>query len=185
MRKILFCIWSKWTICTLCWGGGQLSSDPAAEQLLLIYDLNAKAWWRGYCLKAVRNAKWSGWRENPGNKKKHRCIVGAWEKAGGSQPLHDHKAYVSSPPTLMDFSLELEHVMLCAHWLEGSNWTFSEFLPVGMRTILHILATKIPCAVLAQSHCLRAATEFLPFPSTGASPQAGGFALACAWTASS
>lgn len=160
--EILFCIWSKWTICTLCWGGGQLSSDPAAEQLLLIYDLNAKAWWRGYCLKAFCNAKWSGWRDSPGNKKKCRCIVGALEKARGSRSLRDHKMYIS--PAHMGFSVELENVMLCTHWLKGSNWTFSGFLPAGMRTILHVLAAKIPCAVLAQSHCLSGATEFLSFP---------------------
>lgn len=38
-------------------GGGQLSSDPAAGLLLLIY-FNTKERWRGYCLKAVCDAKW-------------------------------------------------------------------------------------------------------------------------------
>lgn len=46
---------SKWTICTLCWSEGQ-PGCPAAEQLLLIYGLNAKERWRHYCLKAVCNA---------------------------------------------------------------------------------------------------------------------------------
>lgn len=39
--------------------------QPAAELLLIIYALNAKAWWSSHSLKAGHCAKWNKWQKSP------------------------------------------------------------------------------------------------------------------------
>lgn len=78
-------------------GGGPLSSDPAAELLLLIYDLNAKEWWRSYCLKAVCNTKWNRWREGLGNKNKNTGAFGGLGREQGFPVIGQSPCTQSEP----------------------------------------------------------------------------------------
>lgn len=72
---------SKWTVCTLCWSGGQLCSAPAAEQLILIYDPDA-------CLKAVSNAQWNRWRQSPVTSRRAPVHCGSQGESQDSRSLH-------------------------------------------------------------------------------------------------
>lgn len=100
-------------------GWGQLSSDPAAEQLLLIYDLGCQLRWRGSCLKAVCNAEWSAWREGHGDKKKS---TGALQEPGTGMGAPGHWASqctrrascISISPTHTASSPGVENVT-CVH----------------------------------------------------------------------
>lgn len=127
-------------------GWGQLSSDPAAGLLLFIYDLNAKEWWRGYCLKADCDAKWNRWGESLGNKKKSTGAL--WELGRepgflviGQSQCTQSKMYLHLS-NLHRFLSGVRECYVCALWLEGSNWTFSGSLPAGMRTSASILLLR-------------------------------------------
>lgn len=141
--------------------GEQLSTAPAAEQLLLIYDFSSEEWWRGSCLNALCDGQWNRWRENPDDKQKSTSAL--WElgsKPGAPGPrvvrrTHPNKAGLRLwPVQVSPWGCGMPGV--CAAWWAGSGRTFSGCLLAGMRTILLHFAAKIPWAIPAPSlpqHC--------------------------------
>lgn len=136
--------------------GEQLSTAPAAEQLLLIYDFNSKERWRDSCLNAVCDAQWNTWRETLMTSRRAQVHCGSWEASQGApgprvvRRTHLHLWPVQVSPWGCGMS------GVCAACRAGSSRTFSGCLLAGMRTILPHFAAEIPWAIPAPSspqHC--------------------------------
>lgn len=141
--------------------GEQLSTAPAAEQLLLIYDFNSKEWWRGSCLNALCDGQWNRWRENPDDKQKSTSALwelgskpgGSWSSRGQEDPSNK-VGLCLWPVQVSPWGCGMPGV--CTAWWADSGWTFLGCLLAGMRTILLHFAAKIPWAIPTPSssqHC--------------------------------